>query len=96
MFANLVQLITGRPPTPEIGRHAFVEEVSVEGERPVRNPQVVRLIGVCWVLIAVKHAAIIWLVWRYRIPIHQLWINFPTWLLGVLATGVYYGRTRRA
>jgi hypothetical protein len=47
------------------------------------------------VLIAVKHLAIIWLVSRYHIPFHQLWINFPTWLLGVLATGVYYGRTRR-
>ena len=34
----------------------------------------------------VKHVAIIWAVWHYRVPLHQLWINFPTWLLGVLAT----------
>jgi hypothetical protein len=95
MFANLVQLITGRPATPEIGHHAFVEEVRVS-DQPVRNPRVIRLIGICWVLIAVKHVAIIWAVWRYHIPFHQLWINFPTWLLGVIATAIYYGRTRRA
>jgi hypothetical protein len=95
VFANLVQLITGRPATPEIGRHAFVEDVRVS-DQPVRNPAVMRLIAWCWVLIAVKHVVIIWLVWRYHIPIHQLWINFPTWMLGVLATAVYYGRTRRA
>ena len=95
MFANLVQLITGRPATPEIGRRAFIEEVRV-ADQPVRNPRVVRLIGVCWMLIAVKHVAIIWAVWRYHIPFHQLWINFPTWMLGVLATAIYYGRTRRA
>ena len=96
MFANLVQLITGRAPAPEIGRQAFVEEVRVPEVPPPRNPQVLRIIAVCWVLIAVKHVAIIWAVWRYHIPFHQLWINFPTWLLGVLATGIYYGRTRRA
>ena len=39
--------------------------------------------------------AIIWSVHHYPIPFHQLWINFPTWLLGVLATGVYYARQHR-
>ena len=94
MFANLVQLISGRPLTPEIGRPAFIEDVHIT-HAPVRNPRVVRLIGICWVLIAVKHVAIIWAVVHYHIPFHQLWINFPTWLLGVLATVVYYSRTRR-
>ena len=28
-------------------------------------------------------------------PFHQLWINFPTWLLGTLATGIYIWRIRR-
>lgn len=96
VFANFVQLITGRPAAPELGRNAFVEEVRVPGDQAVRHPHVLRLIAVCWVLIAVKHVAVIWLVWRYHIPIHQLWINFPTWMLGVLATAVYFGRTRRA
>lgn len=95
MFANLVQLVTGRTPAPEIGRQAFIEEVRVPGEPAVRNPHVLRLIAGCWVLIAVKHVAVIWLVSRYHIPVHQLWINFPTWLLGLLATAIYFGRTRR-
>lgn len=94
MFANLVQLITGRPPPPELQRQAFVEEVRVhDGER--RNPKVERLILVCWILIAVKHVLIIWVCSHYPVPFHQLWINAPTWLLGVLATGLYYGRVRR-
>ena len=94
VFANLTELITGRPP-PGADRGAFVESVQVE-RREVRNPRVERVIFWCWVLIAVKHVVIIWAVWRYHVPFHQLWINFPTWLLGVLATGIYYARTRRA
>ena len=94
MFATFVQLVTGRAPAPEIGRAAFVEDVR-PSETVARDPRVLRLIAICWGLIAVKHVAIIWAVWHYHIPFHQLWINFPTWLLGVLATAVYYGRTRR-
>jgi hypothetical protein len=95
VFATFIQLVTGRTPAPEIGRAAFVEDVRTS-DAIARDPRVLRLIAGCWVLIAVKHVAIIWLVWRYHIPFHQLWINFPTWMLGVLATAVYYGRTRRA
>ena len=94
MFANLLQLITGRPPPPEVERNAFVEEVRVQRGEP-RNPKVERLILVCWILIAVKHVLIIWVCRRYPVPFHQLWVNFPTWLLGVLATGIYYGRVWR-
>ena len=96
MFANLLQLISGRPPPPEVERSAFVEEVAVHArEVERRNPRVERLIAFCWVLIAVKHVLIIWVCQRYPVPFHQLWINFPTWLLGVLATGLYFGRARR-
>lgn len=94
MFANFVQLITGRAPAPAAGQTAFVEEVR-SSATALRDPRVTRLIAIAWGLIAVKHVAIIWAVWHYHIPFHQLWINFPTWLLGVLATGVYYGCTRR-
>lgn len=94
VFANLVQLLAGRAPEPESGRPSFVEEVRVPQVVP-RDPRVVRLIAICWVLIAVKHVAIIWTVWHFHIPFHQLWINFPTWMLGVLATTIYYTRTRR-
>jgi hypothetical protein len=94
MFANLLQLITGRLPPREIERNAFVEEVRI-GRRELRNPKVERLILFCWILIAVKHVLIIWVCRRYAVPFHQLWVNFPTWLLGVLATGIYYGRVGR-
>jgi hypothetical protein len=94
MFANFLQLITGRP-VSDPGQ-SFVQEVTVVRDAPPpRQPRVERLILICWVLIAVKHVAIIWAVRHYPIPFHQLWINFPTWLLGALATGVYYARGRR-
>ena len=94
MFANLFQLITGRPAAPGIERDAFVEEVRVHHPER-RNRRVEWLILGCWVLIALKHVVIIWACRHYPVPFHQLWVNFPTWLLGALATGIYYGRVRR-
>jgi hypothetical protein len=89
MFADLFQLKTRR--APEGVDRAFVTEVNVR--RPVpRNPRVEKLILVCWGLIAVKHVAVIWAVHHYPVPFHQLWINFPTFLLGLLATLAYYAR----
>lgn len=93
MFANLVQLITGRSPSPEVARHAFVETVHVDDREP-RSPRVERLICWCWWLIALKHVLIIWACRSYPVPFHQLWVNIPTWLLGVLGTAVYYARTK--
>ena len=91
MFANLFQLITGRHPSPEIDRRAFVQEVRIRRAEP-RNPKVERMILICWALIAIMHVLIIWVCEHYPVPFHQLWVNFPTWLLGVLATGLYFGR----
>ena len=88
MFANLLQLISGRPP-PEVAQNAFIESVRVSRGEP-RDAKVERVIFVCWILIAVKHVLIIWVCNHYPVPYHQLWINFPTWLLGALATGVFY------
>jgi hypothetical protein len=93
MFANLVNLITGRT-TADLEHNAFVQEVQVHDAEP-RNPRVERLILICWILIAIKHVAVIWAVARYPVPFHQLWINFPTWVLGALATGIYYWRVRK-
>lgn len=93
MIPNLVRLFSGRPP-PEVEHRAFVRHVEVtDPEKP--NPRVERLILVCWGLIAVKHIAVIWAVSRYAVPFNALWVNFPTWLLGVLATGLYFWRVRR-
>lgn len=93
MFANLLRLITNRPP-PEVDRHAFVEEVRVAAPER-RSPRAERFILICWILIAIKHVGIIWICQHYPVPFHQLWVNFPTWLLGVLATGLYFGRAQR-
>jgi len=93
VFPNLLNLL-GRRPAPEIERHAFIEEVRVARREPP-NPRVERLLLVCWILIAIKHVAVIWAVRHYHVPFHQLWVNFPTWLLGVLATGIYYWRVGR-
>lgn len=94
MFANLFRLVSRTDSPEQVGPHGFVEEVRVQ-RREQRNPKVERFILTCWILIAIKHVAIIWVVHRYPVPFHQLWVNFPTWLLGVLATGVYYGRVWR-
>jgi hypothetical protein len=89
MLADLFQWIARRP-SPAYER-AFVEEVRV---RPAnaRSPRVERLILVCWILIAIKHVAVIWAVHYYHVPFHQLWVNAPTWLLATLATVIYYLR----
>lgn len=93
MIPSLVQLLSGRPP-PELEHRAFVEDVQVS-HRESPNPRVERLILICWILIAIKHVAVIWAVHRYAVPFSQLWVNFPTWMLGVLATGIYYWRVKR-
>jgi hypothetical protein len=89
MFANLLQWVTRPPGSPYAG--PIIEEVHIS--RPVpRNPRVEKIILLCWGLIAVKHVAVIWAVHHYAVPFHQLWINFPTFLLGLIATGAYYYR----
>jgi len=93
MFANLLQLLSNHP-RPSADQQLFVEEVVVQDREP-RSPRTERLMLICWVLIAVKHVAIIWVCNRYPVPFHQLWINFPTWLLGALATAMYFVRVHR-
>jgi hypothetical protein len=68
-----------------------VQEVHVEQTRP-RDPRMLRFIFVCWVLIAIKHVAIIYACYRWPVPFHQLWINAPTFALGLLATVAYWRR----
>lgn len=89
MFANLLQFLGARD--PDDFDRAFVKSVQVK--RPVpRNPRAEKVILLCWALIAVKHVLVIWAVHRYAMPFHQLWVNFPTFLLGVVATWAYYAR----
>lgn len=87
MFADLFPLKTRR--SPDVADHAFVAEVKVSRPEP-RDPRAERFILLCWGLIAIKHVAVIWAVHHYAVPFHQLWINLPTFLLGLLATVAYY------
>jgi hypothetical protein len=89
MLADLLQWITRRP-APDYER-SFITEVKVRRPEP-RDPKVERLILICWILIAIKHVAVIWAVHHYHVPFNQLWVNAPTWLLATLATAVYYLR----
>jgi hypothetical protein len=89
MLADLFRWLS--PRAPAAYEQAFVAEV--QAVRPVpRNPRLEKLILLCWGLIAVKHVAVIWAVHHYAVPFHQLWINAPTFLLGLLATLAYYCR----
>lgn len=89
MFANLLQLFSRAPaPVYEAG---FVREVTVV-RKAARDPRMMRFLLVCWLLIAVKHVGIIYACWRWPVPFHQLWINAPTFALGLLATVAYWRR----
>ncbi len=89
MFANLLQFLSPRDPA-DFDR-AFIRSVQVK--RPVpRDPRAEKIILLCWALIAVKHVLVIWAVHQYAMPFHQLWVNFPTFLLGLVATWAYYAR----
>jgi hypothetical protein len=89
MFANLLQFFSRRDPDGLDG--AFITEVRVRRPIPA-NPRAEKFILLCWGLIAVKHVLVIWAVQHYAVPFHQLWVNFPTFLLGVVATWAYYAR----
>ncbi len=70
----------------------FVEEVQVVRRLPP-NPRMLRFLLICWVAIAIKHVAVIYACLHWPVPFHQLWINAPTFALGLLATGVYWRRS---
>jgi len=89
MFANLIQLITGRPPPPGEYDLAFIKEVSVR-QKPRRNPHIERIILLGWTLIAGKCWLITWLIEKYQVPIDPLWIVAPTVAFALLCTAVYY------
>lgn len=92
MFATLIKLITGQPP-PEEERNPFIEEVRVHDREP-RSRRMEWFIFAAWILIGAKHALVVWTCAHYPVPFDPIWINLPTWLLGALATGIYFARTR--
>lgn len=88
MFANLLQVITRRPPSDHDS--AFVEEVRLVDHVRPRNRQVERLILVCWIAIAIKCALVVWLVGRYHLRLDPLWVNGPTVFFALMCTAAYY------
>lgn len=94
MLTGLTQWIARRPATSGAYAGAFVQDLRIEPARGKRDPRLMRFILICWTLIAVKHVAVIWAVHHYHMPFHQLIVNFPTWLIGTVATALYLQRTR--
>ncbi|MEO7598369.1 MAG: hypothetical protein ABIV50_05525 [Opitutus sp.] len=90
MFANLLQLITRRPPSDHM--RGFVEEVRLVDHVPARNPRAEKLFLVCWILIAAKCGLIVWLIERYHMKLNPLWVNGPTIAFALLCTAVYFFR----
>jgi len=86
MFADLVRLISRRPPLDY--ERGFVREVRVS-ERAPRNRRVERVIAICWVIILVKSFAVLWLFDRYNVPVNALWVIAPTVVFAALCTVVY-------
>jgi hypothetical protein len=87
MIADLFSLMRRR--TAAEYEQAFVAAVRVR-RPPQRDRRVERIILICWILIAIKHVGVIWACHHWPVPFHQLWINAPTWMLGVVATLAYY------
>jgi hypothetical protein len=90
MFANLIQIITRRPPTDH-GR-VFVEEVRLVDHVVPRNVRVEKLILWCWFLIAGKCALVIWLIEKYHMKVNPLWVNAPTVFFALMCTAAYLWR----
>jgi hypothetical protein len=91
MFANLIQLITGRRPHQDYDL-AFVREVNVPAPREARSRRSEVLLAIGWVLIAAKWIAVSWLISRYHVPIHPAWIIAPTILFAGVCTAIYIRR----
>lgn len=89
MFANLLQLITRRPP-PDYER-SFVQEIRVKQRSP-RNPRIEQAIAAGWVLIVIKGFLVVWLVGKYHLNFHAGWIIGPTVISALLCTAVYFWR----
>lgn len=94
MLTGLTQWIARRPATSGAYAGAFVRDVALVDPRAPRDPRLMRFIAVCWLLIALKHVAVIWAVHHFHLPFDQLIVNFPTWLIGTVATVLYLQRTR--
>jgi hypothetical protein len=94
VFANLLNLITRRPPPAPLTAAydlAFVKEVTVRRKRR-RNPRMERVLVIGWVLIVIKCILVAWLVGKYHVPIAPMWVIAPSVAFALLCTWVYLRR----
>jgi hypothetical protein len=91
MFANLIQLITGRRPSQDYDL-AFVREVSVPAAREARSRRSEVLLFIGWILIGCKCVAVAWLIKQYHVPVHPAWIIAPTVMFAGVCTSLYIWR----
>jgi hypothetical protein len=89
MFADLIRLISRRPPVDY--ERGFVREVSVSDRQP-RNRRVERVLVIGWAVIVVKSFAVVWLFNRYHVPVNPLWVIAPTFIFAALCTVIYLVR----
>lgn len=87
MFANLLQILTRRPP-PSYDL-AFVKDVRKANPPEARSRRLERIIAVCWVLILLKGWAVTALIHRYQVPLNPWWINAPTVGAAGICTLIY-------
>ena len=91
MLPNFLRLLAGRPgPGYE---QEFVREVRVRG-RPPRNRRLELVIWICWALIVLKTAFVLWAVPHYHIPFSPLWVIVPTIVFAGVCTAIYLFRRR--
>ena len=86
MFPNLFSRRGGKDYSA-----GFVREVTVQPDR-ARDRKFERLIWAFWIVIAVKCAAVWWIMKHYHVPIQPIWVVGPTVIFAALCTGVYYWR----
>ncbi len=87
MFANLLQLISRRPPPDD--ERGFVREVSL-ASRPPRSRRTQWLLLAGWLLIAAKSWLVVWAVDHYHVPVNPMWVIVPTVIFAAVCTVVYF------
>ncbi|GAB1489768.1 hypothetical protein MASR2M8_22220 [Opitutaceae bacterium] len=87
MFANLLQLLTRRPPpTYDL---AFVKAVHTPVQPEARSRRLEKILLICWVLIGLKSWIVIALIRHYQVPLNPWWINAPTVAAGAICSLIY-------
>ncbi len=66
-----------------------VPAVLESNEVIVRRRRVENIIRICWGIILLKSAGVVWLVHHYSLPFNPLWVIGPTVAFALLATALY-------